>query len=169
VATQLVGEEGQALTNVAERLVEAVWKRHCPEWNEPPIWIGYQIIDGVEPELPLTSFEFDVVGPFAVATPPLWGPPLAFHELAKLVGQNVDEDRGTGYLPTSDPAASQELLFEAVPLSDLPTPRLNGEPPCMPGTQTEWTGARDRSSHREPTRPMMRVIVRNDSERWCRT
>ncbi|MFC8259709.1 hypothetical protein ACFUNF_19240 [Streptomyces sp. NPDC057291] len=42
-ATQIAGEEGIGLMNGAERFADAVWERHCPAENQPPVWVERQL------------------------------------------------------------------------------------------------------------------------------
>lgn len=95
VVTQ-TDREGRSLQNGAERYVEEVWQRFCPEEIEPPLFIAHQLLG--ELDLGFQQFLFTVVGPHTVERPVRWGPMLTLAELEELVGGPVDPDRGDGYV-----------------------------------------------------------------------
>ncbi|WP_225827098.1 hypothetical protein [Streptomyces naphthomycinicus] len=41
--TQIAGEEGMGLMNGVERYAGAVWERHCPDEEVPPVWVEWQL------------------------------------------------------------------------------------------------------------------------------
>ncbi|MEV7989551.1 hypothetical protein [Micromonospora sp. NPDC085948] len=134
IATQ-TDREGASLMNRAERFVEAVWQRHCPGEPEPPIFIAHQLLMGKD--LGFCHFGFTVAGPFAVASPPRWGPRLTEDELAHLVGGPVDVGRGGGFVAPEAPVEPR-MRFEVATVIGLPRPDLHGEPACMPAGTT-WS------------------------------
>ncbi|MDG9674838.1 hypothetical protein [Micromonospora sp. DH14] len=134
IATQ-TDREGTCLMNRAERFVEAVWQRHCPAEPEPPIFIAQQLLTGKD--LGFCHFGFTVAGPFAVASPPRWGPRLTEDELTHLVGGPVDAGRGGGFV-APEALVEPRMRFEVAAVIGLPRPDLHGEPACMPAGTT-WS------------------------------
>lgn len=133
VATQ-TDREGAALMNGAERFVAAVWQRHCPDEQDPPIFIAHQLLDSQD--LGLMHYGFTVVGTHTVGAP-RWGPRLSEAELCVLVGGPVDVSRGDGYI---EPARPQEgrMRYAVAAVLGLPRPDLHGDPPCMPSGTPWW-------------------------------
>jgi hypothetical protein len=40
---QIALAEGTGLMNGVERLAAAVWERHCPDQDQPPVWVERQL------------------------------------------------------------------------------------------------------------------------------
>jgi hypothetical protein len=134
IATQ-TGGEGASLMNKAERYVEAMWERHCPDEPEPPIFIAHQLLLGRD--FGFSHYGFTVTGRFAVASPPKWGPSLTQAELEQLVGGPVDPDRGAGFV-AAPPLVEPWMRYEVAAVIGLPRPDLDGEPACMPSGTPWW-------------------------------
>ncbi|MGH4009531.1 MAG: hypothetical protein ACRDTH_15505 [Pseudonocardiaceae bacterium] len=134
VATQ-TDREGASLMNRAERYVEAVWQRHCPDEPEPPIFIAHQLLG--DRDLGFQHYDFTVTSPYAVASPPNWGRMLTLAELTELVSGPVDAERGTGYVEPVPPEEPHMRLVTTAVVT-LPRPDLDGEPPCMPAGTPWW-------------------------------
>ncbi|MFE9868759.1 hypothetical protein ACFYPZ_40070 [Streptomyces sp. NPDC005506] len=43
MATQIAGAEGMGLMHGVERFAGAVWERHCPAEDQPPVWVERQL------------------------------------------------------------------------------------------------------------------------------
>ncbi|MFF2438751.1 hypothetical protein ACFVU4_32085 [Streptomyces sp. NPDC058107] len=43
MATQIAGAEGMGLMHGVERFTGAVWERHCPAEDQPPVWVERQL------------------------------------------------------------------------------------------------------------------------------
>lgn len=134
VVTQ-TDREGRSLQNGAERYVEEVWQRFCPEEIEPPLFIAHQLLG--ERDLGFQQFLFTVVGPHTVERPVRWGSMLTLAELEELVGGPVDPDRGEGYVEPEPPDEGR-LRLTVAEVVMLPRPDLHGEPPCMPAGTPWW-------------------------------
>ncbi|MYZ41040.1 MULTISPECIES: hypothetical protein, partial [unclassified Streptomyces] len=98
VVTQIAGAEGMSLMNGVERFAGAVWERHCPDQDLPPVWVERQL----EAQGALRESRFRRVV-FAGADRyrphgPRWSV-ITHEELQDLVGATVATDRGTGYAP----------------------------------------------------------------------
>ena len=129
VATQTL-HEGTSLVNGAEKFVGAVWRQHCPDEEQPPIFIARLLLEYDDSHFKLHRFVS--TRPYSVRSP-LWGPRLREAEMSALVGGPVDPTRGAGYIERERPSR-YDWRFTVVALADLPRPRLHGEPPCMPST-----------------------------------
>ncbi|MFM9633282.1 MULTISPECIES: hypothetical protein [Streptomyces] len=136
VATQIAGEEGKTLMNGAETYAGAVWERHCPDQDLPPVWVERQLW----PQEPVQETRFRRVV-FAGADRyrphgPHWSA-ITHEQLQDLVGAPVATDRGTGYVPR--PAEVEpRLVFEEFAVARLARPRPFREPQCMPAGVPWW-------------------------------
>jgi hypothetical protein len=136
VATQIADAEGMSLMNGAERFAGAVWERHCPDEDLPPVWVERQIW----PERSRQETRFRRVR-FAGADryrpqDPRWSV-ISREQLRDLVGVPVATDRGAGYVPR---AAEPEprLVFAEFAVARLARPRPFREPVCMPAGVPGW-------------------------------
>ncbi|GIF75640.1 hypothetical protein [Asanoa siamensis] len=129
IATQTMSE-GASLINRAERYVEEVWRTHCADEPEPPIWIQHQLLSPDDHDT-FQHVTFTVTGPYSVDSAPHWDAVLTGAELAELVGGPVDADRGAGFVPrTPDP--EPRLRYATAIVAFLPRPDLDDDSsPCM--------------------------------------
>ncbi|MFE2046779.1 hypothetical protein ACFXAZ_38870 [Streptomyces sp. NPDC059477] len=140
VATQIAGEEGMGLTNGAERYAGAVWERHCPDEEVPPVWVERQLWwEGSRQETRFRRVVFagaDGYRPYG----PCWKA-ITHEELRDLVGAEVAAGRGAGYVPR--PAEPEpRLVFEEFAVVRLGRPEPFREPGCMPAGvrwRRRWT------------------------------
>ncbi|MFD7705424.1 hypothetical protein [Streptomyces caelestis] len=153
VATQIAGAEGMSLMNGAERFAGAVWERHCPAEDQPPVWAEQQLW----PEQPHQETHFSRVV-FADADRyrprgPKWSV-ITHDQLQDLVGTPVATDRGDGYIPR---AAEPEprLVFTEFPVARLARPAPFREPACMPTGVPWWR------------RRLRQVLPRRGGARTC--
>jgi hypothetical protein len=136
VATQIAGAEGMSLMNGAERFAGALWERHCPDEDLPPVWVERQIW----PERSRQETRFRRVR-FAGADRyrphgPRWSA-ITHEELQDLVGATVATDRGAGYVPR--PAEPEpRLVFAEFAVARLARPAPFREPACMPAGLPGW-------------------------------
>lgn len=102
---------------------------------QPPIFIAHQLLLGKD--LGFSHYGFTATGPYAVASPPKWGPRLRPAELVVLVGGSVGAARGDGYV---EPVPPDEpwMRYAVAALIWLPSPDLEGEPACMPAGTPWW-------------------------------
>ncbi|MGP3920550.1 hypothetical protein [Nonomuraea sp. 10N515B] len=132
VATQ-TDQEGTSLVNAAETYAAEVWRRHCPDESEPPIWIERQLLgDSTFNRFALVTFT--LTGPFELCCPE-WGR-ITEAELTRLVGGAVDPDRGDGYVPRP-PEPEDEPRFRTIWTMRLPRPHPFRAKTCMP-TGISW-------------------------------
>ncbi|MFE9637037.1 hypothetical protein [Streptomyces sp. NPDC006463] len=136
VATQIGGEEGKGLMNGAESYAGAVWERHCPDEDLPPVWVEWQLW----PEGGSQTSRFRRVV-FADAdryrpSGPRWTA-ITHEQLLDLVGAPVATDRGTGYVRRPVEPEPQ-LVFEEFAVTRLARPRPFREPQCMPVGVPWW-------------------------------
>lgn len=151
VATQ-TNREGASLTNRAERFVEAIWQQHCSDEAQPPIFIAHQLWSE-DRDLGLRQTDFIATGQYTVASPPKWGPKLTTAELATLVGEPVDLERGIGYVEPKPPNDGT-ARFVTVAVVTLPRPDMDGDLPCMMAGTPWW-------------RRLARQVVPHRSARGC--
>lgn len=130
VATQEIAE-GPSLTNGAETYAAAVWRAHCPDEPEPPVWIQHHL-PGEEFEL----VTFTVQGAFKLADPD-WQR-ITPEQLAALTGGPVDPARGENYQPRPQPP-EERLRYETMLVADLPTPTPFRKT-CMPRSRGSVRG-----------------------------
>ncbi|MDH2426441.1 hypothetical protein [Sphaerisporangium sp. TRM90804] len=126
VATQTV-MEGPTLVNAAEEYATEVWRRHCAESAEPPIWIQHQLLPcGRLDHLALVTFT--QTGAFNIHTPK-WKR-VSDLQLAELVGGPVDVDRGVGYRPRP-PEPEPQPYYRLMWVARLPRPEPFRQDECM--------------------------------------
>ncbi|MFJ6438713.1 hypothetical protein [Streptomyces sp. NPDC091416] len=136
VATQIAGEEGMGLMNGVERYAGAVWERHCPDQEVPPVWVERQLWpEGSRQEVRFRRVVFagaDRYRPYG----PRWRA-ITREEMEDLAGTEVAADRGAGYVPR--PAAPElRLVFEEFAVARLGRPEPFREPGCMPAGARWW-------------------------------
>ncbi|MFF1407665.1 hypothetical protein [Streptomyces sp. NPDC058294] len=135
VATQIAGEEGMSLMNGVERFAGAVWERHCPDQDLPPVWVERQMELHAPGETRFRRVVFAGADRYRPQGP-RWSP-ITHEELQDLVGATVVTDRGAGYLPR--PAEPEpRLVFAEFAVTRLARPRPFREPACMPAGVPWW-------------------------------
>ncbi|MFJ3182342.1 hypothetical protein ACIPJN_28675 [Streptomyces sp. NPDC086796] len=135
VATQIAGEEGMGLTNGAEQYAGAVWERHCPDQEVPPVWVERQLWpEGSRQEVRFQRVVFAGADGYR-PNGPRWRA-ITHEELQDLAGAPVATDRA-GYVPR--PAEPEpRLVFEEFAVARLGRPRPFREPGCMPAGVRWW-------------------------------
>jgi hypothetical protein len=136
VATQLP-QEGASLVNMAESSAAVVWRRHCPEEADPPLWIQ-RLLNGEDGQgAVFERVSFDTVGRYQLANPE-WHD-LTDDQIHRLVGQVMDGSRGAGYVPP-EPEPEAVPVHEVTAVADLPEPHPFRTPNCMPqgGPLRRW-------------------------------
>ncbi|MCG7528565.1 hypothetical protein MHW47_29500 [Streptomyces sp. OfavH-34-F] len=135
VATQVPGE-GMGLTNGAERYAGAVWEKHCPDQEVPPVWVERQLWpQGSRQEVRFRRVVFAGADGYRPSGP-RWKA-ITHEELQDLVGAPVATDRGSGYVPR--PAEPEpRLVFEEFAVARLGRPDPFREPGCMPAGVRWW-------------------------------
>jgi hypothetical protein len=136
VATQIAGAEGMGLMNGAERFAGAVWERHCPAEDQPPVWVERQLRpEGAHQETRFRRVVFTETDRYRPRIPK-WSV-ISHEELQDLVGATVAADRGAGYVPR--PAEPEpQLVFAEFAVVGLARPRPFREPVCMPAGVPWW-------------------------------
>ncbi|MFF8601757.1 hypothetical protein ACF065_27050 [Streptomyces sp. NPDC015232] len=135
VVTQIAGAEGMGLMNGAERFAGAVWERHCPAENEPPVWVERQLWpEGSSQTVRFRQVVFTDADRYRPRGPK-WRV-ITHEELQDLVGASVATDRGAGYMPRAAEPEPQ-LVFAEFAVARLARPRPFREPACMP-TGVPW-------------------------------
>ncbi|MGW4599307.1 hypothetical protein ACWEOA_29055 [Streptomyces sp. NPDC004457] len=122
--------------NEVERFAGAVWERHCPDQDRPPIWVERLL----QPQRSLEKTRFQRVE-FAGADrfrprDPQWSA-ITYEQVGHLVGAPVATGRGAGYVPR---AAKSEVrwAFEEFAVARLAPSRPFREPTCMPAGVPWW-------------------------------
>ncbi|MFD9606503.1 hypothetical protein [Streptomyces sp. NPDC059970] len=136
VVTQIAGE-GMSLMNGAERFAGAVWERHCPDEDLPPVWVERQLWRAGS--IQETRFRRVVFADADRYRPrgPRWSV-ITPEQLEALVGGPVETGRGAGYVPRpAEP--EQEMVFEEFAVVRLARPRPFRQPECMPAG-VPWSG-----------------------------
>ncbi|MGW2100164.1 hypothetical protein ACWCPX_21105 [Streptomyces olivaceoviridis] len=137
VATQVAGAEGTSLMNGAETFAGAVWERHCPDQDQPPVWVERQLW----PQGPLEETCFQRVmfdgGDRYRLRGPKWSV-ITHEQLQDLVGAQVAKERGAGYVPRAAEPPKPQLLFAEFAVARLARPRPFREPACMPAGVPWW-------------------------------
>jgi len=153
VATQ-AGWEGPSLINGAERYAAAVWQRHFPADQQPPIWIQRQFLPGGEPD-PFQLVTFTAAGRYTLTGPCWCG--ITPGQLAQLVGGPVDDERGERYVPR--PAEPEdELHYEPMLVVGLPRPDPFRHQGCMVHGTPWWRRVARQVFPRKGPCPRGRVI-----------
>ncbi|MGW3196727.1 hypothetical protein ACWDBD_19460 [Streptomyces sp. NPDC001118] len=135
VATQIPGD-GLDVTSAAEWLAGAVWERHCPEEELPPVWIHLKLMRAGK------------LGPMGIRhgqftqTDRYWpqGPlftTITHERLQALVGVPVAMDRGTGYVPRPE-EAEERRAFEKFAVVRFARPEPFRAQVCMPAGVPWW-------------------------------
>ncbi|MEU6241457.1 hypothetical protein [Streptomyces sp. NPDC047024] len=127
-------EELPSLTNVAESCVSAVWQQHCPDQEMPPVWIERRFPGAFDEEPDFQLVTFSESEPYR-ADDPHWCT-ISTEQIVHLVGGQVAEDRGEGYMPP-EPEPEPEPRFEAMALWRLAQPHPFREE-CMSGGIPWW-------------------------------
>ena len=140
-----------ALVNERERYAEAVWRRHCPDQAEPPIWIDRLILPGSDDER-LTVSWFEVTGPYQVAAEASGWTWITVPEVTALLGTTPDTGRGTGFRPRpAEPVFRPVYQVEWVLRIPRPVPFRNRA--CMPPRSPGWRDAMRQLVPRRTARP----------------
>jgi hypothetical protein len=127
-----------ALVHERERYAEAVWRQHCPDEAEPPIWIDRLILHGRD-DAWFTVVSFPVTGPYQLDEQ-CGRTRITVPEITRLLGTPLDPSRGAGFRP---PPPEPEALpvYSTEWVLRLPRPRPFRNPRCMPPTRPWWRDA----------------------------
>lgn len=139
IATQIPSAgEGNSLTNAAEACAEAVWQQHCPDYPEPPIWIAHMITDDENglPNRDLQVVTFTADPAEHALHSPKWLP-VSPADVAALVGQHVDLERGSGFTPP-EVEPDPESTYKTQLVVALPRPTPFREDGCMAAGVPWW-------------------------------
>lgn len=135
VATQCPGE-GVDLEPTAELLAGAVWERHCPDQELPPVWIRLRLMPGGKPgPMGFQHGQFAQIDRYRPRNPRF--SKITHEQLRDLVGAEVDAGRGAGYVPRAY-APELRLVFEEFAVAALAPPRPFRAPACMPPAGVSW-------------------------------
>jgi hypothetical protein len=123
IQTPLAGE-GTSLTTAAEACAGAVWQQYCPDESEPPVWITHLILDENDTlggsDLELVTFTADPAA--RTLADPEWLA-VSARDVDALVGQHVDLDRGSGFVPPEiEPDPESTYVAQLVVLLPRPSP-----------------------------------------------
>ncbi|MGW2035242.1 hypothetical protein [Streptomyces sp. NPDC001811] len=136
VATQVSGAEGVSLVNGVERFAGAVWERHCPDQDQPPIWVeGRLRPQGSFEETHFQRVEFAGADRY-LPRDPKWSV-ITHEQVRHLVGAPVATDRGAGYVPRAAEPGPR-WVFEEFAVARLARPLPFREPACMPAGVPWW-------------------------------
>ncbi|GAA3840701.1 hypothetical protein GCM10022226_74000 [Sphaerisporangium flaviroseum] len=139
-------DEGQSLSNAAEQYAAEVWRRHCAESAQPPIWIEHQLLPDKQWEQMLVVV-FTTTGPFQLKEPD-WKA-ITELQVAELVGAPVDPGRGEGYRPRP-PKPKPQKFYRVRWVAAFPGPKpYRAE--CMPDL-TGWQRLARQLRPRPPAR-----------------
>jgi hypothetical protein len=119
--------EGQSLSNAAEEYATEVWRRHCVESAEPPIWIEHQLLPDKQMEQ-LLVVTFTSAGPFQLEEPNWSG--ITHLQIGELVGVPVDFERGEGF-QLRPPELEPQHYYRVMWVAAFPRPKPFRET-CMP-------------------------------------
>lgn len=148
VAIQAVNE-GASLVNGRERYLAEVWRRHCPDEPQPPIWIRRQLLRGWD-EFMLHEMEPDLgpdAEPYTVSAKAARTYRVTLEEIRRLVGADVAPDRGGGYVPRpSEPDVPDRFTVMWVGLFPRPDPFREDD--CMPAGTSPVRRAVRQLAHR---------------------
>lgn len=139
VVTQMpLAGEGNSLANAAETCAETVWRQYCPGEPEPPLWVEHMITDdtGGLPDRGPQLVTFTVDPAEHTLHSPEWLP-VSPADVDALVGQHVDLERGSGFIPPEiEPDPTSTYATRLVVL--LPRPRPFREGGCMAAGVPWW-------------------------------
>ncbi len=156
VAIQDMAEGGTSLTNACEDIAGQVWRDHFPLEPQPPLWVQRTITStyqGRDTER-LSSWQMFTfaTGPQQRLTTVEWSF-LTQSELDSLVGQPVDEDRGTQTFLAESPQDRLDIDYTLVSMHAMPQEKPFRES-CMattPGIRSQrWFGKRTVRPQRSP-------------------
>lgn len=135
VATQYPGE-GVGAERTAELLAGAVWERHCPDEELPPVWIRLWLVPGGKP-VPMVSQrgQFTETGRYRPRGPRF--STITHERLQDLLGTPIATDRGAGYVPRPT-VPEPRLVFGKFAVVGLARPEPFREPQCMPAGVPWW-------------------------------
>lgn len=137
IVIQHLREDG-ALINERERYAEAVWRQHCPDEAEPPIWVDRLLFPWREDEW-FTVVSFPVTGPYQLDEPG-GRTRITVPEIARLLGIPPDISRGTGFHPR--PSTPEPLpTYSAEWVLRIPRPAPFRNRRCMPPRRPWWRDA----------------------------
>jgi hypothetical protein len=138
IATQSTGE-GDSLARRSAEYAAAVWHRRLPDAARPPVWIELQLRAGRPDLLEDQPARFELVT-FAAARPYRLGRPqrcpVSDQDVIRLVGGQVDRDRGDWYLPWPAVPADQPACQLAW-VGLLPAP-VDVDRGCFTGAPPWW-------------------------------
>ncbi|RSS36817.1 hypothetical protein EF912_35255 [Streptomyces sp. WAC07061] len=125
-----------SLMNGAETYAGAVWERHCPDEELPPVWVERQLWPDADQPVRFLRVAFTGAAARYRPSGPRWTP-ITHEQLQDLLGAPVDGGCGTSYVPR--PAAPQpKLVFSEFPVARLGRPHPFREPHCMPAGVPWW-------------------------------
>lgn len=137
VVIQQMSDHG-ALINERERYAEAVWRQHCPDEAEPPIWIDRLILPWQDNDR-FTIVSFPITGPYRLSESHSWTW-ISVAEIAALLGTSPDTSRGAGYRPRP-PEAAPQPQYQAEWVWRIPRPAPFRNQACMPPRRPPWRDA----------------------------
>ncbi|WP_433136439.1 hypothetical protein ACQPZ8_30095 [Actinomadura nitritigenes] len=141
--------EGASLVNGRERYLAEVWRRHCPDEPQPPLWIRRQLLRGWD-EFVLHEMRADpqpAAEPYAVSPQAASTHRVTLEEIRRLVGADVAPDRGAGYVPRP-PEPHVAERFTVVWVGLFPRPAPFREDDCMPAGTPPVRRAARQLAHR---------------------
>lgn len=153
VAVQAMNE-GASLVNGRERYLAEVWRRHCPDQQQPPLWIRRQLLRGGD-DFVLHEMTADTgpdAEPYAVHPKAASTYRLTLEDIHRLVGTDVAPDRGSGYVPRP-PEPHVPDRFTVVWVALFPRPDPFREDDCMPAGTPPLRRAVRQLAHRRRGRP----------------
>lgn len=112
VTTQTM-DEGYSLVNGREHFVVDVWRTNLEDEPQPPLWVERLLLR--QPAWTVTVFESN--GGYRLGNAwPVWQQ-ITQQQLDDLVGQAVDPERGTGFIPW--PTQRSRVRFTVVPMAAI--------------------------------------------------
>jgi hypothetical protein len=137
IVIQHLREDG-ALIHERERYAETVWRQHCPDEAEPPIWIDRLLFPWRDDEW-LTVASFPVTGPYQLGEP-RGRTRITVPEITRLLGIPPDISRGAGFRPRP-PAPEPLPRYSTEWVLRIPRPVPFRNRRCMPPRRPWWRDA----------------------------
>ncbi|QXJ25798.1 hypothetical protein AGRA3207_007348 [Actinomadura graeca] len=128
VVIQTCGE-GMGLTNGRERYLAEIWRRHCPDETEPPLWIARQLRRGWD-QFMLMNLPAGPE-PHTITAAHIGHCTLTLDQIRAMVESDVDDDRGEGFVPRP-PEPDAQTRFSTAWVALLPRPDPFRQDDCMP-------------------------------------